>query len=241
MDLGLQGKTIVVMGASRGLGKAVKAALVAEGATVIGTSRRAGQEAVLDTADPASRAAFLAQLADTALDGVFVNTGGPKPGDFGELSEADWIDAFQQVLLGPAMLVRQLLPQVREGGALLFNTSSSIKVPIAHLLLSNVFRAGVWALVKSLVDELSPRRIRVNVIVPGRIQTERLDALDRDHAERAGVSVEAVRGRAIAAIPLGRYGQPEEFGRLAAFLLSPQASFLNGASFWVDGGQTRSL
>ncbi|MCY0877645.1 MAG: SDR family oxidoreductase [Firmicutes bacterium] len=241
MDLDLTGRTILVMGASRGLGRAVKEALVAEGATVIGTSRFPGQEAVLDTSDPASRAAFLASMGEKPLDGMFVNTGGPKPGDLADLSEADWTLAFQQLLLGPTLLVRALLPNLRDGGAILFNTSSSIKVPIPQLVLSNVFRAAVWALAKSLAEELSPRRIRVNVIVPGRIRTERVEALDRHRAQRLGVTLEAVQAEAARQIPLGRYGDPEEFGRLAAFLLSPRASFLNGASYWVDGGQTRSL
>jgi len=107
--------------------------------------------------------------------------------------------------------------------------------------LSNVFRAGIYALVKTLVDELSPRNIRVNVIVPGRIATERVQQLDESQAARLQVPIDEVTATAQSQIPLGRYGTLEEFGRMAAFVLSPQASYVNGTSLWVDGGQKRSL
>ncbi len=241
MDLGLERRTVLVMGGSRGLGKAVADVLRGEGAEVIATSRNPGEDAVLDTAVESSRRAFLESMQGRRLDGMFVNTGGPRTGDFGELSLDDWRQAFEQLLLGPIHIVRELLPSVQDGGSLLFNASSSVKVPIPHLTLSNVYRAAIYALVKSLVDELAPRQIRVNLIVPGRIATERVAHLDQSNAERLRVSEADVRARAAANIPLGRYGDPAEFGRMAAFLLSPQASYLNGASFWVDGGQNRSL
>ncbi len=241
MDFGLERRTVLVMGGSRGLGKAVADVLRGEGAEVIATSRNPGQDAVLDTAVESSRRAFLENMQGRRLDGMFVNTGGPRTGDFGELSLEDWRQAFEQLLLGPIHIVRELLPSVQDGGSLLFNASSSVKVPIPHLTLSNVYRAAIYALVKSLVDELAPRQIRVNLIVPGRIATERVAHLDQSNAERLRVSEADVRARAAANIPLGRYGDPAEFGRMAAFLLSPQASYLNGASFWVDGGQNRSL
>lgn len=241
MDLMAKDHTYLVMGGSRGLGRAVADALRGEGARVIATSRRPGLDAVLDTADPESRVNFLEALQGERLDGIFVNTGGPKPGDFLELGNGDWERAFNQLLLGPIHVVRELLPQVNDGGSLLFNTSSSVKVPIPHLTLSNVFRAGIQALVKSLVDELAPRRIRVNLIVPGRIATERVEELDLSQASRSDVPVDEVKARMEKQIPLGRYGTPEEFGRMAAFILSPQGSYLNGASFWVDGGQNHSI
>lgn len=241
MDLGLKNRTYLVMGASRGLGKAVQQCLLAEGARVIGTSRQPGCDAQLDTADESSRQAFLTALQDTPLDGIFVNTGGPRPGDFLELDDADWAQAFSQLLLGPLSLVRHLLPQVNDGGSILFNTSSSIQVPIRHLVLSNVFRAAIYALAKSLVDDLSPRRIRVNVIVPGRIATSRVVALDQAQAERQGRALDEVQHQEQADIPMGRYGTPGEFGDVAAFLLSPVSQYINGTSIWVDGGKNRAL
>ncbi|NMP24173.1 SDR family oxidoreductase [Sulfobacillus harzensis] len=241
MDLELKDKVILVMGASRGLGRAVAEVVGAEGARVIGTSRQPGLDLVLDTGDLGSCQAAVEALKGEQLDGIFINTGGPRPGDFRDLSDEDWQEAFVKLLQGPLHVVRGLLPRVKADGALLFNTSSSIQTPIAHLLLSNVFRAGIYALVKTLVDELSPRQIRVNAIVPGRIETERVRELDQNSARIQNESVDVVVQRMTGRIPLGRYGRAEEFGRLAAFLLSPTASYINGTAVWVDGGQNRSL
>lgn len=241
LDLGVQGKTYLVMGASRGLGQAVAQSLSAEGARVLGTSRKPGLDRVLDTGVPESRRAFLESVGEEQFHGIFVNTGGPPNGDVLELDDEVWIQAFQQVLLGPIHMVRSLVPQMPSGGSILFNASSSIRQPIPHLALSNVLRAGIHALVKSLVDELSSLGIRVNLIVPGRLDTGRVRKLDENTAARIGVTPEHVRQQSEDRIPLGRYGEPAEFGRLAAFLLSPAASYLNGGAYWVDGGQTRSL
>jgi 3-oxoacyl-[acyl-carrier protein] reductase len=241
MDLGVEGRTYLVMAASRGLGRAVADVLGQEGAEVFVTSRGPGFDAVLDTGDAQSRQAFVEAVAGRQFDGIFVNTGGPRAGGVLDLADHDWELAFQQLLMGPISLLRQLLPQVSQGGAVLFNASSSIREPIAHLALSNVMRAGVHALAKTLVEELAPRDIRVNLIVPGRMDTERVRELDERAAQREGTSVQRVRERSIQKIPAGRYGNPVEFGRLAAFLLSPAASYLNGSCYWVDGGQSRSL
>lgn len=241
MELMVKGRNFLVTGGSRGLGRAVVDELRREGARVYTTSRWGGEDFVLNTAQEASRRQFLERSAHIFWDGVFINTGGPKSGDLQNLLLEDWHEAFEQLLLGPVEIVRGLLPRINDGGALLFNTSSSIQVPIPHLLLSNVFRASIYALAKSLVDELAPRRIRVNVMVPGRIDTERVAQLDDGEAQRSKRSVQDVRAASEAHIPLGRYGTPQEFGRMAAFVLSPQGSYLNGATFWVDGGQKRSL
>ena len=241
MNLGIKGKTYLVMASSRGLGRAVAEELSRDGAQVMGTSREAGQTYVLDTGNPASRQAFLEKIKGERLQGVFVNTGGPKSGGVLELEEDDWLQAFQQLLLGPMQLVRALIPQIEREGAILFNASSSIAEPIPRLALSNVMRAGIHALVKTLVQELAPLAIRVNVIVPGRIDTDRVRELDERASTALGISASDIRHRSEERIPLKRYGKPEEFGRLAAFLLSPAASYMNGSSYWLDGGQRRSL
>lgn len=241
LNLSCEGKSYLVMASSKGLGRAVAEEIAREGGRVLGTSRVAGQSFVLDTGDPASRQTFLARIKGERLNGIFVNTGGPRAGGALQLDAEDWLAAFQQLLLGPLELVRALVPQVEREGAILFNTSSSIAEPIAGLALSNVMRAGIHALVKTLVDELAPLGIRVNLIVPGRIDTDRVRELDEQAGQRSGVTVDDIRRRSEDRIPLRRYGKPEEFGRLAAFLLSPAASYLNGSSYWIDGGQRRSL
>ncbi len=241
MNLGLANRTYLVMAASRGLGRAVADALRQEGARVVTTSRNPGENAVLDTGDPASRATFLQAVEQEQFHGLFVNTGGPPYGDVLELDDETWLRAFQQILLGPVSLIRRLVPQMPPGSAILVNASSSISQPIPHLALSNVLRTGLHALVKTLVDELGPLGIRINLIVPGRIDTDRVRALDQNVAERIGMTADRIRGQSEERNPLGRYGHPEEFGRLAAFLLSPAASYLNGSAYFVDGGLSRSL
>jgi len=139
--------------------------------------------------------------------------------------------------------VRLVVPSMRArgGGAILIGTSSSVKEPISNLALSNVLRSGVTSLAKTLSLELAPDRIRVNTLVPGRIATDRLQELDAINAKRAGIALEEQQRRSLSTVPLGRYGQPEEFGRVGAFLLSESASYINGASIQVDGGMIRGL
>ncbi len=249
MELHLAGRTVLVLGGSRGLGRAVAEAASAEGARVTVTSRvpqsidtsRSIRLRGLDTAVPESIAAFLAGWGTEPVHGLFVNTGGPRPGDFDQLAQADWLAACQQLLLGPIALVRGLVPLIPTGGSILFNTSSSIRVPISHLTLSNVLRPAVEALGKTLAEELAPRGIRVNVIAPGRIATERVAQLDGARADREGSTRDAVQAAAIQNIPLGRYGDPAEFGRAAVFLLSPAAGYISGISLLVDGAQSKAL
>jgi 3-oxoacyl-[acyl-carrier protein] reductase len=140
-------------------------------------------------------------------------------------------------------MVRLVVPsmQARGGGAIVMGTSSSVKEPIANLALSNVLRASVSALAKTLSIELAPHRIRVNNLIPGRIETDRVRQLDEITARREGTSAADVHRKASAAIPLGRYGQPDEFGRTAAFLLSDAASYITGASVQVDGGLIKGV
>lgn len=253
VDLSVSGKRFLITGGSRGLGRAVAEELAREGGSVVITSRRlevaravadqipGASGMALDTGDGESLARFVQQWGNTPVDGLFVNTGGPRPGEFFDLSPDDWIKAFSQLVYGPVLLVRGLSSALVSGGALLFNTSSSIRVPIPNLFLSNVLRPAVEALAKGLSLELAARQIRVNVIAPGRIATERVDELDRSAATRTGMPVEHVRAVSEGAIPLGRYGLPAEFGRAGAFLLSPAASYISGVTLFVDGGQTKAL
>ena len=139
--------------------------------------------------------------------------------------------------------VRAVLPtmEARGGGSILMLTSSSVKNPIPNLGLSNVIRPAVSAMVKTFADEFAARKIRVNQLVPGRIATERLTYLDDANAKRAGITLEEQRKRSMGAIPLGRYGEPEEFARAAVFLLSDASAYITGATLQVDGGAIRSI
>jgi len=177
------------------------------------------------------------------VDGVFCNTGGPPAGAAMAFDDAAWQQAFDLLLLSVVRTVRLAAPSMaaRGGGAVLVGTSSSVKEPIPHLALSNVLRAGVTSLAKTLSLELAPKNIRVNTLIPGRIATDRLRHLDEVMAAREGVPVEEHQRHAQAAVPLGRYGQPDEFGRMGAFLLSDAASYITGASVQVDGGLIRGL
>ena len=154
-----------------------------------------------------------------------------------------WRGGFELLVLSVLRLVRLAVPsmQSRGGGAILMSTSSSVKEPIANLAISNVLRASVAALAKTLSVELASSKIRVNQLIPGRIDTDRVRQLDAANAQRAGISPEDQQKRSAAAIPLGRYGTAEEFGRVGAFLLSDAASYMTGASVQVDGGLIKGV
>ena len=250
MELHLENKAFVVGGASSGLGRAVAEQLVAEGARVLLVARNedALQEAAQELGEQAhpcpadvSQTSGVDKVAAVAverfgsLDGVLVNAGGPPFGPALELADEQWLDAFRLLIGGPVRLLRTLVPQMNEGASVLFITSTSVREPIKDLDSSNVLRPGVAALVKCLAKELGPR-IRVNSMAPGRIDTDRSRSLDAARATEFSISAEDQRQNVSQGIPLGRYGEPEELGRAAAFLLSSAASYITGVSLQVDGG-----
>jgi 3-oxoacyl-[acyl-carrier protein] reductase len=254
VDLGLTGHRCLVGGASRGLGAAVARALAGEGARIAAVARASadldsvarvtgGVAVAADLADPAGPAAAVkgAVAALGGLDGLLVNSGGPPPGAFADVDDAAWERAVAGTLIGALRLIRESLPHLREGRdpAILMILSSSVREPIPGLVTSNVLRPGLAGLVKSLAGEIVP--VRINGLAPGRFDTERVRALDAARAQQAGTSVAAIQEQSRSRIPLGRYGDPEELGRVAAFLLSPAASFVHGVVLSVDGGMSRSL
>ncbi|MFG2569467.1 SDR family oxidoreductase [Streptomyces sp. NPDC048567] len=246
MDLGLKDRVYIVTGATRGLGHATARALVADGAKVIITGRdeRRAQQAAAelgpdavglaaDNADPAAaeRLVEAAREGLGRLDGILISVGGPPPGGIADNTDEQWQTAFESVFLGAVRLARAAAAALGEGGVIGFVLSGSVHEPIPGLTVSNGLRPGLAGVAKSMADELGPRGIRVVGLLPARIDTDRvreLDALSGD--------AEAARTANEANIPLRRYGTPEEFGRTAAFLLSPAASYLTGIMVPVDGG-----
>jgi len=260
MNLGLENRVAMVAAASKGLGFGVARALAADGARVSICSRSAddirgaaarlraetGAELLATPCDVTDAAAINNWVAATVarwgqVDALLVNAGGPPAGHFRELDEAQWEAAFRLTLLSSIRMIRAALPHMGAGSAILTVTSSSIREPIERLALSTVMRSGVMGLVKTLADELAGDGIRVNNLIPGRIDTDRVRQLDALAAGRLGISPDEARERSLANIPLGRLGSIDDFGAAGAFLLSPAASYITGASLRVDGGQMRSV
>jgi 3-oxoacyl-[acyl-carrier protein] reductase len=258
VDLGLNGARALVTGGSAGLGAAIARSLAAEGAHVAVAARpgerldavaaeiKAGALPVdLATPEGPGRAVADAIAALGGLDTLLVNMGGPPPGRFTELSDETWQKALDMTLWSALRLLRAALPALTESaaagraGSICMILSSSVREPIAALTTSNLLRPGLAGLLKSLVPEIAP--VRINGIAPGRVATDRIASLDADRAQRQGIAVSDVQQQTIARIPLGRYGDPAEIGRVATFLLSPAASYVTGVIVGVDGGMIRSL
>lgn len=262
MELNIEEKVFMVAASSKGLGFGIARELALNGATVCIASRTKDEvesaaeslrketgatvlASVFDASDPESITKWVDETANAfeRIDGLVVNAGGPPPGNFDDFSDAAWQSAFELTLMSAVRLIRGVLPHMRSGGggSIVAITSLSVKEPITSLLLSNVFRSGVASLVKSLANQLAAENIRVNNLIPGRIDTDRVKALDRNLAEKHGVPSEKVKQQHESTIPLRRYGTIEEFGKAGAFLLSDAASYITGASLTVDGGMLKGM
>ncbi|MFD8981718.1 SDR family oxidoreductase [Streptomyces sp. NPDC059564] len=246
MDLGLKDRVYVVTGATRGLGFASARELTADGAKVVLTGRdekRAADAAAAlgpdalgvaaDNSDPRAAARLVATARERfgRFDGILISVGGPPPGSAADNTDEQWTAAFESVFLGAVRLARAAAAELGEGGVIGFVLSGSVHEPVPGLTISNGLRPGLAGFAKSLSVELGPRGIRVVGLLPARIDTDRvreLDALSGD--------ADAARAGNESRIPLRRYGRAEEFGRTAAFLLSPAASYLTGVMLPVDGG-----
>lgn len=251
MNLGLCDRTYLVTGGTGGLGLATARALVTEDANVVISSR--SQESVdaavaelgdraagvaADNGDPATPARLVTAARNTfgSLDGALISVGGPPGGSMADATDEQWTAAFESVFLGAVRLARTVAAELAEDGSIAFVLSSSVKAPIGGLAISNGLRPGLAMAAKTMADELGPRGIRVNGLLPGRIDTDRVRHLDSLSADPA-----AARSASETTIPLRRYGTPDEFGRVAAFVLSPAAGYLTGSMVPIDGGLGRSL
>lgn len=256
MDLGIRGKTALVTASSRGIGKGVAHLLGEEGARVIISSSnpenlesarseisRCGIEVSAipcDLSKPDSVRNLCGEVIERfgGVDILVINTGGPKPGDFFDVDEDDWYDGFELVLMSAVRLTKEFLPRMIEKGwgRIVYLTSMAVKEPIEGLLLSNVFRAGVNALSKSLSRTVRRDNVTFNVVCTGNIYTERAVKLLENRSKRTGKTFDEVKREVEDSIPLGRYGSVEEIANFVVFLCSERASYINGASIQVDGG-----
>ncbi|WP_291054969.1 SDR family oxidoreductase [Herbiconiux sp.] len=257
MDLGIRDRVALVAASTGGLGLAVAEALAKEGARVIVTGRdearcRAVAERLpgavarkIDLSRTDDLAASVNTIASTdgPIDILVTNGPGPRPALAAELSTEAVREAVDGLLSAPQQMISAALPGMldRGWGRILAIGSSGVVAPIAGLAASNTARAALAAYLKTLAAEVADRGVTANLLLPGRIATDRVASLDEIAAERRGIAVEAVQAESRAAIPLGRYGRPAEFAAAAAFLCSEPASYITGVALRCDGGLVRSL
>jgi len=265
MNLGLKGKRAIVTAASQGLGRAIATQLVKEGCQVVISSRRketleevareicavsgvpAGTvHAIAADVTSADDIQALIHEADHTLGGIdllVTNAGGPPGGKFDDITDEQWLQAVNLNLMSVIRLIRETLPSMRRlgGGRILNISSMSVKQPIPSLILSNTVRTGTMAMLKSLALEVAEDNIQVLNLAPGRIHTDRVKWLDAARAQREGKPQDDIQAEEARSIPMGRYGTPEEFAALAAFLLSPLNGYMTGQTILADGGVVRGL
>jgi 3-oxoacyl-[acyl-carrier protein] reductase len=261
MELGLKQRRALVLGASRGLGKAIAATLAREGATVVAASRNTGAiEAWIGELEPEARGRVTAKsvdlfkldsvdalaaelIKDGGVDILVNNSGGPPPMTAMEAKVDAWTQQFQGMAANIFHLTGLLLPKMieRKWGRIVTILSSGVEQPIPRLAISNGIRSAVLGWSKTLSNEVAQHGITVNTVLPGRIETERLLELDQSNAAKENKALEQVRTASMSLIPAGRYGQPQEFADVVVFLASDRASFVNGAKIRIDGGQTKGI
>lgn len=261
MDLKLKNKVAIVVASSQGLGKATAVELAKEGVNIMLTARtedklKAVKEEILklgtakveyvvtDITIPEQIEHLVRETMDRfgQIDILINNSGGPPSGKFEDLKDEDWVNAFELNLLSYVRIIQATLPHLKKAGGHIINiASTSIKEPIPGLVLSNTLRLGVAGLAKTLSKELAPYHIFVNTVAPGRIATDRMDQLNEAIAKREGRSFAEVRKEAESNIPVGRYGEPEELGKVITFLVSGANTYMTGSTFAVDGGIIKTI
>ncbi len=263
MDLKIEDKSVLILASSSGLGKAGAIEFAREGAKVMLFSRNenkikqtieeikqiTGNKNIYYTLGDITRAEDIQNVVSNtvaklgSIDVLVNNTGGPPAGGFTNFSDEEWQKSYELVLLSIIRSIRAVIPYMKNqgGGRILNSTSSSVKRVIDNLILSNTFRMGVVGLTKTLSQELGPYNILINIIGPGRIETERIKHLDEVNAAKRGVSSEDINKESLSRIPLGRYGTPKEYAKLMVFLCSEANTYITGQTVLADGGLVKSF